>query len=336
MNGQTSHFKLGLFVLASIAIIFGGLFMLGTGVFSRRATLTLETYVKGSVEGIQRGSEVHYRGIPVGTVSEVTLTGDVYESALPFPRRRPYVLVRFTVATKPFGNISSGAARRLFEDWVSEGLHVMRQPLGLSGDSYLEMDFVSKAPAESSLTFDWAPQFPYVPEAPGFSGDLSTMMREIQNAVREIAQVNFGRLAANFEKTLRTAEQATEKLRSLVSDPRLPAILADASRTAAGLDSIVASSRSDVIAAAGNLRTLSERLDSSTTNLPAVMSDLGAALDRIASVLSYERGDIAGAIRNLDRVAENLRILLEKADENPGLLFAAPPPHVKPAEEGEK
>lgn len=331
MKRDASYFRLGLFVLGAVAVVIAGIIVLSAGLFSGGASLTLETYVDGSVEGLQSGSEVHYQGIPVGNVSEVTLTADVYEGQLPFPQRRPYVLVRFEVGTGPFGGISKQEARRLFEDWVDEGLHVKRQPRGLSGMSYLQMDFVSEAATDTSLRFDWTPEHLYVPQAPGFTGNLSDLMQGVQKTLGQIGQIDFGRMGADAEDALRTAREAARELRSLLADPRLQALVADASRAAAGLDSVVSASRGDLVATADDLRLFASRLDTATAGLPAAVAGLTAALDQVTSLLTYQRGDLAGIVRNLEHATESLRALLERADEYPGgLIFGKPPPRVKP------
>ena len=144
MRGDAKYWRLGLFVLAAIAVVIAGVVLLSSGIFSGGASVTLETYVSGSVEGVRKGSEVHYQGIPVGTVEDVSLTADIYQTQLPFDQRHPYVLVRFSIGTQAFGNLSPREAHQLFQDWIARGLHVTREPHGLSGNSYLQLQFLTE------------------------------------------------------------------------------------------------------------------------------------------------------------------------------------------------
>jgi ABC-type transporter Mla subunit MlaD len=331
MKGDAKYWRLGLFVLAAIAVVVAGVILLSSGVFSGGTSLTLETYVAGSVEGVRKGSEVHYQGIPVGTVEDVSLTADVYQTQLPFDQRRPYVLVRFSVGTQAFGNLSRQAAHQLFQDWIARGLHITREPRGLSGNSYLQMQFLAAAQAETTLAFDWTPRYLYVPEAPGLSGDLSHVLQEAHAALQQIAGLDLAHAGRKLESVLQAALQAAHDLQALLGDPRLKTIVADIARSAAALDSLVAASGPRVTATTENLQQMSQRLDAATADLPATVADLTRALDQVSLLLSWQQGDIAGAIRNLERAAESLRFLLEQVRQNPGgLLFGEPPPHVKP------
>jgi ABC-type transporter Mla subunit MlaD len=75
-----------------ILVILGGRSLL-------QPTLTVETYFNESVAGLDIGSPVKYRGISMGSVSEIATTSVAYESDLPVDKRKAYIVVRAKIAS---------------------------------------------------------------------------------------------------------------------------------------------------------------------------------------------------------------------------------------------
>ena len=65
---STNYWKLGAFVLGGIALAFAVLVWLGAGDWNRK-TRTIVTYFDESVQGLEVGAALKFRGVPVGTVS---------------------------------------------------------------------------------------------------------------------------------------------------------------------------------------------------------------------------------------------------------------------------
>lgn len=88
METRASYFLVGLFVLALMAGAIGFVMWLS------RAGLQTENiyyyiYVRGSVAGLQNGAPVQYRGVPVGTVTDISIDAENVE------------LIQVTVALRP-------------------------------------------------------------------------------------------------------------------------------------------------------------------------------------------------------------------------------------------
>jgi ABC-type transporter Mla subunit MlaD len=62
----TNHWKLGLFVLVGLFVMFGALFWLGARRF-QRTSFPAVSYFDESVQGLDVGSPVKFRGVTVGT-----------------------------------------------------------------------------------------------------------------------------------------------------------------------------------------------------------------------------------------------------------------------------
>jgi len=69
-----THFKLGLFTLLGIAAVVA--VALGLGLDRKHDVITYHTYFDESVQGLDVGASVRYRGVLIGSVSEVRVAPD--------------------------------------------------------------------------------------------------------------------------------------------------------------------------------------------------------------------------------------------------------------------
>ena len=91
-----NYFRLGLFVLAGIGILIALTLVFGAGKFNKK-TAIIETYVTGSVTGLEVGAPARYRGVKIGSVIEIDLSGNLYEYKKPIAERKQYVVIRIEV-----------------------------------------------------------------------------------------------------------------------------------------------------------------------------------------------------------------------------------------------
>jgi hypothetical protein len=108
------YFKLGLFVTLGICLAVAAVIVLGAGTLLREEIL-VESYFEESVQGLNVGSPVKFRGVQIGNVEEITFAGKEYVS------QREYVLVRCAVFPDAFQRKGD---RLVLEEEVDKGLRV--------------------------------------------------------------------------------------------------------------------------------------------------------------------------------------------------------------------
>ena len=88
MSLKANYFKLGLFVVG--AVIAGAivLVVIGSGRWFQ-PKLTIETYFNESVQGLDIGSKLKYRGVAIGEVKSIGFTYNKYEQDKPMQQRVP-------------------------------------------------------------------------------------------------------------------------------------------------------------------------------------------------------------------------------------------------------
>src|SRR5215813_2116550 len=127
MTEEVRYRRLGVFVFAALALFTGVLFVLG-GRSLFQPTFIFETYFNDSVAGLEVGSPVRFRGVPLGQVTEILPSSTEYEWDVPVARRRDYIVVRATIAQN---REWIERIRRQAGDMVRGGLRAQTQMAGI-------------------------------------------------------------------------------------------------------------------------------------------------------------------------------------------------------------
>jgi len=321
----SSEIKVGVFVLVSASLVFGGVIALGSGRFFRD-TQVIETSTSDSVEGLQVGSPVKYRGVPIGEVSAISFADRLYprpdDGSLQFDYASP-VVIRMKVRVDVFGPEQSELFTKDIERGVAQGLRARMRSAGLTGGMFIELDM-----ADPAVHKAYAPAFasahPYVPSAPSrFDEVLATLER----VSAKLGAIDFEKIGGGFK-------DAADKLNALLGD-RVGSLLADA-------DGFISELRSSNAALQRLL--VDPRLDRALDNAASITTDLRTSLPRavreygelganLNAVISNEEYDLRRLLGALRETAENLEAVSERARHDPPqLLFSRPPRKLAPGE----
>jgi ABC-type transporter Mla subunit MlaD len=347
MPAKANYFKLGLFILAGIAIAVAMVLALGAGrIFAR--TVTLETYIDDSVQGLDIGSKVRYRGVLLGEVKRLGFTAERYEQNKPLGQRKPYVLVEAELDLSKLGPLAA-ADVGLMHQYIQQGLRIRVAPQGITGVNYLELDFVDPQ-INPPLPIDWQPRNPYIPSARAklvqFTNQIESVLRSLEEAdlkklAREISvlletttskveALPVEKLGAEATQLIAEVRETNRKLAALVGGEETREAVAELRAAATRLRQVLANPAfdtlpDDVARAAERVRAVadSERLHRAIANLDNLLA-------RLDQALAGSEHDIAATLGNLRRTTENLRELSEAARRYPaGALFGEPPAPVR-------
>jgi paraquat-inducible protein B len=349
MSQQANYFRLGLFILASLAVFIAIVLALSAGQVFKR-TVVLETYFNESVQGLDTGSAVKYRGVQLGRVTNIAFTWSRYEQDLPRGLRRPYVLVESEVDAALIGLAADPDPERL-QQAVERGLRVRIAPVGITGTAYLEIDLLESAPPP--LSIDWTPQNLYIPSAPSTYNqivrgaqnflvkldglDIETVVadahRLLVTANAKLDQAPVDKLAADASTTLKDVRAAAVQLNKVLASPEITQATKDLAAAAARAREILASPKLDKLPedAAATMAGVREVIES-----PQVKSSLASAdriLRRLDELTAGSDADIAASLANLRRLTENLRDLTESLKRYPGAVLSDAP---RPVTQGAK
>ena len=339
MNGKRSYFRLGVFIILAVAALVALVVVLGTGALLRK-DLVAETYFNESVQGLDVGSKVLFRGVLVGNLTKLSFTYVKYERDKPAGQRKPYVLVEFVVRPQLLGavDVPRDELIRIIHGEIERGLRVREVPQGVTGLSFLELDYTDPK-RNPSLQIDWEPQNLYVPSTRSTVGRIVSATEEL---VRRLGSVDVEGFVTNVNALAETLtdkageldlERISNETAGLVGDlrktnQRLQKILAspawdEAPRDIANASRDVSTAARDTAAAAARIRKIAE-----SEQLQKTIDQLQRTMNRLERMLAGRENDVAAALNNLRQITDNLRDLSENAKRYPsGVLFGEPPKH---------
>lgn len=315
MSAKNNYFKIGMFVLAAVAILVIGLIAFGArGFFAKK--LPFETSIVGEVQGLSVGSAVELRGVPVGQVTMIGFSWNEYPSST-----NGSVIVRFQVEKSLAPSRASLSFEQILDERVKSGLRAVVKSQGITGISIVSLQYLN-ATNYPPPEIDFQPRDFYIPSAPS---SFTRMLDSIEKSLSNIQKVDFAAISEGITNVLDVVHRFAEKLEEL-----------DLKRLAGNADGLIV----DLKGTSGTLReTLEEiRTNLKRLNLEALGKNaeglvsglresnlkLQTVLDRLGTVPLQETvSDVRQTVETLNGV------LLELKQYPSGFLFGQPPPPAK-------
>jgi ABC-type transporter Mla subunit MlaD len=320
---EAKHYgRLGAFVVVSLCILAAAVFLLG-GRNWFQPSFMFETYFDQSVAGLDVGSPVRFRGVPLGHVAAILTSAATYEQSVPIDKRHEYIVVRVEV------NLSGEEAaqmRREAESMAARGLRAQTQLAGITGQQYLALDFLDPQ-KYAPLPFDWTPKYFYLPSAPSSAGeiiakaqsflaslneaDIKTLGQSLNTLVsdldKKLGEIPVTDLATHLQAALGAAKDTLSRVDSLLANPSLKQMVDNAA---------IISGRIRQVTDAGALDRLVKDLDDASERLDALVGD--------------NQYDVRATVEDLRTTAGNLRALSESVKRYPaGVLVGGPPEKIQ-------
>ena len=297
-RNSAQYYRLGIFVLIGAAALVALVLVFGArNLFSK--TMTVETYIKESVQGLDVGAPVRFRGVRIGQVKMINLSGQIYEDDIPFAHRKQYVVVRMEIARTDNMNTADEFINKL----VADGLRAQIRGQGITGVNYIELDFVRDPAKLGTLSYEWKADYPVIPSQPS---PVNILLDNVEDALKHFNQLD-------LKKTQYEVNTLLENLNGLV---------AGSDTQGSGLNSSVK-----------ELNVLLTKLNRATDNqeLAIMIEQLSASIVVLRQTLTSMQGDLTVSADNVRQITNNVNDLSQKANEYPSwLLFGQPPKRVAP------
>ena len=346
MSQKANYFKLGLFVIGAVVAGIIVLLIIGSGRWFQKRIL-IETYFNESVQGLDVGSKLKVRGVAIGEVTRIGFTYNRYQLDRPMSDRARYVMVEAQIEPRLLGG-RAGAGDltdpQSASQEVERGLRVRLAPQGITGTSYLEIDYFDPPPP--LLQIDWTPDNIYIPSTRStvtalvnaateivdrlhkldIEGTLANLNKLMVTTNARIEAVDAKAISDRTTRVLSKMETTLDDLQAKKLANEAGALLAEARESNAELKKLLANPATqkipdEAVAALQRVRAIVD-----DPNLARSIQNLSRSLGRIDRILGGGEADLATTVENLRQITDNLRDLTEDAKRYPAnVLLGAPP-----------
>ncbi|MGA7215541.1 MAG: MlaD family protein [Terrimicrobiaceae bacterium] len=308
MSRTPSYFRIGLFIVIALAILIAGLIAFGAGQMFRKR-IYIETYLNATVQGVEVGSAVKFRGVQIGRVSAINFTFNEYGSPGKVDPYN-YVIILMEIDHEMFPGMFSENLTALLERNVAQGLRARIEPQGITGMNYIEINYVNDPSQFPSLAVNWKPHYYYIPSAPG---QLTNILDSINNIMRQVEQFNIGGMS-------KTTMELLDNLNKAVTGAEL-------GKLSDSVQGLLADFQSALKAA--NVGPLSEDARRLISGLEKSNSELRAILKNLEPATKISGPQVKVLMDNLATTSANFAQFSAEVKRRPSLLLWGTPPQPK-------
>ena len=208
MTTQTNYFKIGLFTVLSLALVILFLVFLGVSNLFKPSQLA-ETYFDESVQGLNVGSPVKYRGVTVGKVTAIGMVDTLYNTsnATLSHQEQRYIYVQFSLSQQLRHNeINQENIKKIMSSYVENGLRASLATQDLVGNAYLSLNF-SEDKNAAILPISWTPTSIYIPST---QSTLSQVTDNLSNIAAQLNKINFAKVMNDFDQLTLTLDKSVK------------------------------------------------------------------------------------------------------------------------------
>ena len=239
----------------------------------------------GSVRGLRAGAPVEFRGIRVGTVTDVRLEIAPEQNALRIPVTLEIEPQRFGVERAPKEPYAVMAAL------IERGLRAQLQSGNLlTGELLVDLDFHPESPPAK---LDRSGTYPEIPAIPA---QLEALEASVTAVLNKLAALPLPDLVADLRRTIQSVD-------ALVSSPDTGQAVAALTQAAVRLQSL--------------LGTLDQRLGPLFVQAQSTL----ASADGMVGAESQARYDLNALLKELTGAARSIRVFADYLERHPDALI---------------
>ena len=298
---SASKVRLGVFVVSGLVLGVVALLAFGVGRLFER-TAPLYCYFTESVQGLEPGADIRYRGVKIGRVSRISMrpfgpSSKSGERMEPLIQVDGVLLVDTLVAAGVSESLASSAAVGLPE-MVDDGLRVRLAWKDITGQKFLDVDFLDpKEYPAPDLGFE--PQQPYLPTVTGPS--LTDIQKDLATTMASLSRIRYEDIARRVDTLLATTERAISELDTKSLTDKF-------GRVADALDKLASSEH--LRDALKSIQSAATKLDSIAEQVDKIVhkDELGKGIDEAAAAMVSIR-------RTAELLEKDLPALVSEARE---------------------
>jgi paraquat-inducible protein B len=319
MSAKTHPRLVGAFVLGAIALVLAAIVFLSSGaLFEQRDRFVV--FFPGSVMGLQRGSGVTFRGVRVGEVVEVS----AFQTGISDDPIQIEVVCEFygdvievpEGVENPYEGLDQEEAVALL---IEQGIRArMMSASLLTGQKYIELDFLPDEPARLAGLSRRYPEIPTSPTA------IEKLGERIEDLMNKLAEVPLDQVVENVQKAIRAA-------RDLLESPELKGAFESVQDGARGIEPTLVEARKTLRSAREVVENLGKETEGLGGDVSQTLEELRDRLARTEKTFEALEATLRGAddarvdasetLVELERALKAFRALAEYIQTHPEAIL---------------
>jgi ABC-type transporter Mla subunit MlaD len=286
-----------------------------------------ETYFQESVQGLDIGTEVKFRGVTIGKITDIGLVSAEYppgNGTITNQKVYQQVVVRFQVDSRKLGgSVNVNQA-------IAHGLRVQIAPQGITGLAYLELSFVN--PAQYPVQpVPWTPESTVLPSMPS---TLTQVQDAVEQLLSSLSKIDIGKMVDNVsqltatldqEVTTGDAHQALANANALLGNLNTQVTQANLPGTTASVRNLVDGPQTRQVI--NQLDQTTQQLSKMSAQLPGLIAASQSTVNQASETTADLQAQMLPILQSLKTATANLNELTDQLQHNPGqVLLGAPPP----------
>jgi len=295
MSKPANKTMIGIFVVGAIALVVIAIVVLGSGKFFKK-TFRAVCYFEGSVGGLNVGAPVVFRGVKIGSVTDVVLQFDTKRLIFVIPVYIEIEPDKFTVigvGPKQFGEN--------LKTFIDKGLRASLETQSIvTGQMQVGLDFNPNKPARfAEVRIDTkTPEIPTVP----------TPLQELAQKIQKIP----------IEQIFDKLASALDGIDKLVKSPEIPEAIRSVNLALADVRKLVKNVEGQAGPLVSNLnetvKDVRKLVQNADTQVAGLASNLDGAVKDVRGLVQNADAKVAGLASNLDGAVTDVRGLVKNAD----------------------
>jgi len=308
MSNSTNHWKLGLFMVMGVMSIVAAVVFFG-GRSLRKETVAYKTYFDESVQGLEVGSPVKFRGVNIGSVSDIDFAGD-----------KRHVAVTYELGVKVLHSLGlaveelEGSKTKLV---IPDELRVQLASSGITGVKFMQMDFFDVA-SNPPPDLPFEVEGNHIPAAASIMKSLESSVVQAVDRFPELAQqlvlvftqintlfaeAQSGDLLKKVSETIVLLNKLLAQLSAAVAVLDVPGLSKELQQVLRSVNSTLVNVN-DIVARVGGEKGLATSLRNTSDSLGGMAKNA----NHVGPAIEEALRDVQGAAQSVQRLADALEV----------------------------
>lgn len=300
MSKQVNKTLIGAFVVGALGLVVLALVIFGSGEFFKSRP-EFVMYFDTSVKGLNVGSPINFKGVPIGAVTDIQLRFNAQDLKLKIP-------VYVELYPERIAMIGGKRSVKNMTRLIDKGLRAQLKMQSLiTGQLMIELDFYQNKPA----VYHGDGSVPEIPTAPSSLDELS----------RTLANVPFDKIAEKLTKSI-------EGIERIVNSPELGSTLKSLDAAVKDIQALVRNVDGKIGPLAREYGTLAKSAGREIHELSAALQQATDQVSRFlaqtADVTSPDSPvvyDLRRTLQELSSAAQSLRAMASYLEQHPESLL---------------